>query len=484
MTAGTDIVKREYSFAVSLRPVWLWVAAGVYLLLIMNGDRLLGDSDTFWQIAAGQSILDHRAWPHSDIYSFTRLGEPWLSSSWLAQVMFAAAYRMAGWSGVVILAASCAASSVALLVGMLCRRIPATYAVLIALIAVSLSASHILARPHIVALPVMMLWTAGLLSAIENRKLPSFWLLPLITLWANLHGGFVFGLVLVCAFGFEASWTATRAERPKIVLRWILFLILSVVACCITPYGWGSLVAAGRILSLGGLLHLIAEWAPVDFSRPSLILAVVFAALGAVLYTGFTLSLPRTLIVAGLLFMALSHVRNIEIFAFLTPLVVAGPLAQRFNLKRDADTNALRAVPGVAAVLMAGVLTAALAAGRGYSPPVDQSPAAALDALHAASASRTLNDLPFGGYMIWRGAPVFIDGRAELYGETFGLAYYDALRLKNVDGFLGLLKTYNVDSALLSPSTPAAHLLDRLGGWKRIYGDDHAVAYVRAANAP
>lgn len=484
MTAGTDIVKRERSFAISLRPAWLWVAAGVYLLLLMNGDRLLGDSDTFWQIAAGQWILDHRAWPHSDIYSFTRLGEPWLSSSWLAQVMFAAAYRMAGWSGVVILTAACAASAVALLVGMLCRRMPATYAVLTTLIALSLSASHILARPHIVALPVMMLWTAGLLSATENRKPPSFWLLPLITLWANFHGGFVFGLVLVCAFGFEAGWTATRAERPRIISRWILFLVLSVIACCITPYGWGSLVAAGRILSLGGLLHLIAEWAPVDFSHPSLILAVVLAALGAVLYTGFTLSLPRTLIVTGLLFMALSHVRNIEIFAFLTPLVVAGPLAQRFGFKRDADSNVFRAVPGVAAVFMAGALTVTLATGRGYSPPADQSPAAALDALRAAGTSRTLNDLPFGGYMIWRGVPVFIDGRAELYGETFGLAYYDALRLKSVDGFLRLLKTYNVDSVLLSPSTPAAHLLDHLSGWKRIHDDANAVAFVRTAETP
>jgi hypothetical protein len=46
------------------------------------------------------------------------------------------------------------------------------------------------------------------MSASERREAPSFWLLPLISLWANLHGGFVFGLVLVAAFALDAMWNA------------------------------------------------------------------------------------------------------------------------------------------------------------------------------------------------------------------------------------------------------------------------------------
>ena len=70
---------------------------------------------------------------------------------------------------------------------------PAATLVLV-LAAIMLAASHIVARPHALALPVMVLWIAGLVRALDARRAPSWWLLPLMTLWANLHGGFTFGL--------------------------------------------------------------------------------------------------------------------------------------------------------------------------------------------------------------------------------------------------------------------------------------------------
>jgi hypothetical protein len=102
--------------------------------------------------------------------------------------------------------------------------------------------------------------------------------------------------------------------------------------------------------------------------------------------------------------------------------------------------------------------------------------------LKARNPKRVLNDLPFGGYMIWRQMPVFIDGRAELYGEAFEMAYYRALQLKDVGLFLDLLKTWEIDAVLLTPATPAVGLLDNIGGWQRIYSDDNAVLHVRTPN--
>ena len=77
-------------------PAWLWLGIGVYALLVMSGARLLSDSDTYWQITVGQWILDHGAMPRVDIYSYTRAGQPWTSSSWLAQVLYAVSYNLAG----------------------------------------------------------------------------------------------------------------------------------------------------------------------------------------------------------------------------------------------------------------------------------------------------------------------------------------------------------------------------------------------------
>ena len=120
----------------------------------------------------------------------------------------------------------------------------------------ALSASHFLARPHVLAMPVMVAWTYGLMTASERRQPPSFWLLPLIALWANLHGGFVFGLVLAGAFAIDALWNAEPWQRKPLALRWAAFGLAALAACCFTPYGWESILASRTILDLGVLLRI------------------------------------------------------------------------------------------------------------------------------------------------------------------------------------------------------------------------------------
>src|ERR1700724_4881888 len=101
----------------------LWVGAGIYALFVLAGNRLLLDPDTQWQITVGQWILDHRAVPETDVFSFTMRGQPWISTQWLAQVMFAKSYALFGWSGPVVLASSAIAATFALLAKFLSRRL-------------------------------------------------------------------------------------------------------------------------------------------------------------------------------------------------------------------------------------------------------------------------------------------------------------------------------------------------------------------------
>jgi uncharacterized membrane protein (UPF0136 family) len=481
MSANAETTNQEVSFSLGHVPAWFWLGAGVYVSLLINGDILLNDSDTYWHIAAGKWILDHNAFPHVDVYSFTKAGEPWISTSWLAQVLYAETYELGGWAGPIALAAASIAATFALLAFILSRRIPSRYAIIIALAALVLSSSHLFARPHVLALPFMLAWVNGLVSASESRQAPSFWLLPLIVVWTNLHGGFVFGLALVAPFAFDAWWNAEGSQRRPLVLRWIVFGICAVAACCATPYGWGAILASRKILDLGELLHLIYEWMPADFSSFGRLEACIFALIAGALYSGVRLSPPRIVLVLGLLHMALSHVRNAEIFALLTPLVVVTPLSSQFGLEAARLVRiTLPIATALAAIL--GVSTWAFAANYKFSPPAIQSPAAAVDVLKARNPKRILNDLPFGGYLISRQLPVFIDGRAELYGEQFEMAYYRALQLKDVDLFLNMLKSYDIDAVLLTPETPAARLLDHLEGWQRVYSDETAVVHVRTPN--
>jgi len=482
-SASAGAIGQDKAIGIGQIPGWLLFGIVVYALVLINANQLLGDSDTYWHIAVGNWILDHGAFPRVDLYSFTKTGEPWISTSWLAQVLYALAYDLAGWAGPIALAAASSAAAFALLAFILGCRIPATYAIAVAAAALLLSASHLFARPHVLVLPVMVAWVHGLLRASERGEAPSFWLLPLLALWANLHGGFVFGLALVAPFAFDALWNVEKPRRRQLAMRWIMFGLAALAACCVTPYGWDSILASRKILDLGELLHLIYEWKPVDFGHFGALEACILASIAAAFYFGVRLPLPRILLVLGLLHMALSHVRNVEIFALLAPLVVLGPLSSQFALEpaRFGRMTFPVAISVVLALLLGGS-TWAFAANRGFAPPSIQSPAAAVDVLKAHNAKRILNDLPFAGYLISRGIPVFIDGRAELYGEPFVMAYYRAMQLKDVNVLLDMLKQYDIDAVVLTPKTPAASFMDHVDGWRRIYADDNAVVHLRVAD--
>ena len=457
---------------------WL-VTAGVYLLLLALADRLLGDPDIYWHVTAGQWIAEHRAFPHADPFSHTMLGAPWIAKEWLSQLIFAAAHHLAGWTAVAVLAAAATAAAFGVLARVLLEKLDPAATLVLFLAAIMLTASHILARPHALALPVMVLWTAGLVRALDARRAPSWWLLPLMTLWANLHGGFTFGLLLIGACALEALLVADGADRKRVAGRWIAFGALAALAACVTPYGAESILMTGRILGLGEALALLLEWQPQDFSQAGPFELCLLGAIGFALYRGLTLPPIRILVVLGLLHMALAHVRNSELLALLAPLFVAAPLRDQFGSDEHASDDSLSrgVVAGLAA--LAAIATLALATTRDLIPGRTFAPSAALAALTRANPGPILNDYGFGGYMISAGVPPFIDGRAELYGGAFLARHHQAVTLENLPDFLKLLDEYKIGATLLPPQRPAVALLDRLPGWERLHSDDIAVVHVR-----
>ena len=293
---------------------WL-VATSFYLLLLTLAGKMLGDADIYWHVRVGEWIAAHRAFPHTDLFSATLRGEPWIAKEWLSQLSFAAAYHLAGWAAVAVLAAAAAAAAFGTLARVLLEKLEPMATLVLVLVAAVLTAPHILARPHALALPVMVLWTVGLVRALDARRMPSWWLLPLMTLWANLHGGFTFGILLVAACALEALLVAEKVERWEVARRWAAFGLLAVLAACITPYGAASIMMTGRILGLGEALGLLIEWRPQDFSRIGPYELCLLGAIGFALYRGLTLPPVRIAIVLGLLHMSLAHGRNDELLA-------------------------------------------------------------------------------------------------------------------------------------------------------------------------
>ena len=466
----------------------LCVGAGAYLFFLFLGDTLLQDSDSFWQIKIGQWILDHRAMPTTDFYSFTRTGAPWISTSWLSQVALAFSHAQWGWAGPVILTAAAVAIAVAILVHLLEAHVEAPRAVLFVMLALALPLSihHVLARPHILALPVMVAWVGLLMAAADRRTAPSWTWLPLMALWANLHGGFVLGLALIGPISLEAVEHAEKGRRLALFMRWVLFGIGALIASCCTPYGWRTLQGVTNILSLGELLTLIFEWMPANFATFTPFEGALLALIAFGYHRGLVLSAPRIFLILFLTWSALTHVRSIEAFAFLLPLVLAKPLGEMFP-RPTADAAGTDRWParyvtaaGALMIVAASWTSTSLYLGHHhFSFTMTHTPVAAVDLLEQRQAKRIFNAYQFGGYLISRDIPVFVDGRAELYGEKFVMDFFKATEGKKPELLPRLLDEHRIDATLLVADAPGPQILDQLKGWKRIYADDIAVIHVR-----
>lgn len=477
-----EAISRPNGIMIPMPSLPVGVAAGVFTLMLVVGASLLRDPDTYWHLVVGQWIVANGAFPHVDFLSHTFAGQPWIAKEWLSQVLYAGAYAAAGWAGIVALACAAIAAAFALLVRTLRERLALVPSLVLTTAALVLAAPHLVARPHALALPVMVAWFAGLVRALDEGREPSLMLLPLMLLWANLHGGFTLGLVFIAPIAAEAVWNASVAERKALALRWLRFAGLALLCASVTPYGPESILVTYRILSLGAALSSIGEWRPQDFTRVGAFEIVMLLGIAYALWHGVRLPPLRIAMVLGLLHLALSHVRNAELLGLLAPLFFAAPVARQLLPMEPVTVPAFsRAVDGVLVAMLAGAALVTAYA-QLFAPSAAITPDAAVREVKAIGRP-VLNDYDLGGYLIFAGVAPFIDGRTELYGEKFYMRYERAVSLQNLPDFLALLDEYRIGTTLLSPSTPAVALLDRLPQWERVYADAIAVVHRRRAAA-
>ena len=449
---------------------------------LMWTPKLLGDPDTYWHLATGEWILRHGTVPHVDPFSYTFLGQPWIAQEWLSELLMALAFRAGAWSGVMLLSALAYAATL-VLVGAYARRFvsaPISLA-LVALAALGLE-PMLLARPHVLAWPLLAVWTVGLLKARDAGRTPSPWLLPVMILWANLHASFVFGLALIGPFALEALIADPQRWRRTTWL-WTLFGIGCVVASLVTPYGVQGLLHPFETMSLSSVSE-IGEWKSTDFSSIDLFEIVLLEGLFFCLWLGVKVPPIRLLLMIGLLHMALQHARHQPIFVMLSMLLIASPLSVALT-RRETSPPAKPLLPplnaaGAMVILACLVLFIGLRFAMPTQRPEDPlTPIRALAAVPRELRNQPVyNDYVFGGYLIFAGVRPYIDGRADMYGDRFVLNY---VSIKNLPlaGIESELDRRGVKWTILQATSRVPSILDGSPRWVRIWSDKYAVVHIR-----
>jgi hypothetical protein len=493
--ASRQISRRVFPALREFIPSWPLIVGLVFFVrALAQPMALLNDPDTYLHIAAGRWMLEHAVLPVHDPFSHTLAGATWVPQEWLAEIILAAAYDLAGWSGLVLLTAAAFAVSLALLTRFLLRWAEPFSALIAVALGAALVQGHLLARPHLLALPLLVVWSGALFTARDTGSGPPFRLLSVIVLWANLHGSFMFGLALALFLTVEAMLApGTRAREAR---RWGAFSLLAIAAALVTPNGVAGFFEPFRLIAMPALQASFGEWQSPDFHtlQPLEILLLGLIALGFA--TGVRLPLPRLLLLLALCHMALARIRHAELLGLVGPLAIAASLGPKIadrirsvpisTFGRAAD----RLVSPAARPAIGLILALGLAAG---SPlllrPLERTDDPVTPSSAVAAAARlgfegpVFNNEGFGGYLIFRGIPTFIDGRAELYGNAFLDSYLRAERGDEVT-LSQLLDRYGITWTLLKPQQGAVSRLDALPGWRRVYADAEAVIHIRVAAPP
>jgi tetratricopeptide (TPR) repeat protein len=211
---------------------WILVAL-VAVLAFLLGCQELFDADFWWHLRSGRWILEHRAVPRVDPFTYGSVGREWIDLHWLFQVALALAYAAAGVRGAILFAAGAVAAAV--LVGLSCRpaKWPAWIVAAAWLPGILLASYRFDPRPELVTLFAIASYFGILIHA---RDRPEWlWLLvPVQILWINSHGLFVLGPWILGLFLID------RAVMPTGLPPWRQMLppsVVTVASCLLNPYG-------------------------------------------------------------------------------------------------------------------------------------------------------------------------------------------------------------------------------------------------------
>lgn len=386
--------------------------------------------DTWLGLAAGREIWQTGI-PHHETLTVIAHGAGWVDQQWLAQLVSYAVYRVGGLGllGAVNVALMVAGIAVAVRAA---RKLGASSrTVLLALplcVWMIIPAREVRTQAFVIPLFVVAVY----LLATDSRRSSSrvYWCLPILVLWANLHGTVSIGAGLVVLRGLTMAWERRGlvTAAPRQILRPLILVLGAPLCLLVTPYGLKTLSYYHDTLLNSALKHAVSEWQPITSSP---LVAVPFFLLAGIMLWSFGRHPGRTtlwdrLALIALAAVSISVVRNVALFALCAIVIVPVSLQRG---RRGEEGRQAPARPRVNAALvfvaLAWVLIALIATlGRPEAKfeSVTQRPGM-LQAVRSVTQSdpglKVFADVRFSDWLLWRDPAlrgrVASDARYELY---------------------------------------------------------------------
>jgi hypothetical protein len=427
------------------------------LIVLVSSFSKIADLDFWWHLKTGQMILQQKAFPHQDIYSFTVPGHEYIDHEWLFQVIQYCTYDLAGPAGITALKSF-------LLICIYClnvyflrkKKIPPLLCAGLLILSISGALIRFIERPELFTTLYLVLTYVLIDSYLESGRARILLFLPLLYLiWANTHAAVILGLFLQLTFlaGLVFESKLATLNHPvnysvhKSKLLWLAIILgLSLLVTGLNPYGYRMLKVPFELTKIidSGILNN-QEWQqPSPLLLPFFYACLIFSLTLQVAQFR-RLHIVNFIFTAFLAYISLKYVRNVGIFCMMTPLLVAPSLSiltPKTNLIR---WGTLGAAAGLLFILLRAYPFEFGTGESSYFP----------DQITRFTREKNLrgnmlNSYGFGGYLIWKLFPerkVFIDGRNEVYLPLLKRLQKD---IADSRGWSKLLKDYRIEYALLN----------------------------------
>jgi hypothetical protein len=325
------------------------------------------------------------------------------------------------------------------------------------------------------------------------------WLIPIIMcIWGNLHAGFSIGFIFLG--GVIAGETLGRLFNPGSdqYLEWrgigklVIISLISAAALVINPYGLQMLVVPFQTVSIGALRDFIQEWNSPNFQGRETwgFIFLLLGILGAAGASKRRLNWTDFVLVGGTAFMSLLAGRNIAVFAVAATPVLTYHLDSILTERGWAVQPVRRVSPGMARINLILLIVVLLGCLLKVLLVLDQKtvaqemrnylPVGAAEYLQANPPPREMfNSYNWGGYLMFAlpDTPVYVDGRTDLYGDTFLMDYLQTAI--GGDNWRETLDGQGINTVVVEQGSGLARRLRDDAGWQEVYSDSMASIFER-----
>lgn len=473
-------------------------------ILVVGAAYTLYDPDYYWHLKSGQYIFENGVIPRADIFSYTMAGKDWVLHEWLFQVIIYLIQHNFSESGLKLFSAFLIFLTTYIIFNFTKKQSSTPIATTLILVFYPLLLLPFLApRPQLFSYLFFALFLHFLFrEKYSHQKIPII-LFPLTMMfWVNIHGGYIVGLALLlvyCVSEVISSWmktgTATTSLKRHTHLYIIFFLTTLATGC--NPDFYHHLLYPFQVISMDASRHIINEWQSPNFhdSLGQAYLAFTFLFFTTSIFNKNTPDCSELLLPLCFLSQGFLSIRHIPLALLITtPFIGRNIFAivkhRLMNLNQPHSTSKIffsqssNTLGTKEFILNWFILACCLLFFFSANPPQFKRytrvkeymvPTGAVDFIENHNITGNIfNTYGYGGYLIYRLFPkqlVFIDGRADMYGDDF-VDIYTKISSGSKE-WQELFDPYGIDYILCRNTMPLRQLVLIRGDFKLVYEDKY-----------